>query len=111
MVTTHQAGRLRVLTYLLSVLLALGMLVPGAGFAAAATGQIQVQDTGAQTPIGGAMQPIQEAWELLLDRYALPLDPADLANAAEKGMYEALKEAGVDNVAPGLGVLGNDRTQ
>ncbi len=111
MVTTHQAGRLRVLTYLLSVLLALGMLVPGAGFAAAPTGQIQVQDTGAQTPIGGAMQPIQEAWELLLDRYALPLDPADLANAAEKGMYEALKEAGVDNVAPGLGVLGNDRTQ
>src|SRR4051812_33466113 len=111
MTTTQSSRRFRVLTLLLSVLLAVGTLVPavGAGMPGAA---LAAQDApGGQAANLRALGPLQEAYDLLLDRYALPLDPATLSSAAQTSMEEALKEAGVTSVAPGLGVVGNDRTQ
>ncbi len=111
MPTTSRRGRVRLLTVLLGLALAAGLVGPGAGFAAVPTPDGTAQDSGVPTAAIQALQPIQEAWDLLLDRYALPLDPADLASAAAKSMDDALREAGVEDAAPGLGAAGDDRLQ
>ena len=112
MTTSHSSRRFRVLTLLLSALLAVGTLAPAAGMVGPPSAALAAQEgTGGQAATTRALQPLQEAYDLLLDRYALPLDPATLSAAAQSSMEEALKEAGVASVAPGLGVVGNDRTQ
>jgi carboxyl-terminal processing protease len=112
MTITHSSRRFRVLTLLLSVLLAVGTLLPAAGLAGAPSAALAAQDgPSGQAATMRALQPLQEAYDILLDRYALPLDPAALSAAAQSSMEEALKEAGVETVAPGLGVVGNDRAQ
>ncbi len=58
-----------------------------------------------------ALQPVQEAYALLLERYAVPLDPAAVTEAAEGGMVAALDAAGVADPGPGLVVFGNDADQ
>src|SRR5256714_5374652 len=65
----------------------------------------------AQAAAVTALKPVEEAYALMLRRYALPLDPANLANAAQDGMLAALKDAGVASPAPGLSVPGNDAQQ
>src|SRR5438270_11320511 len=65
----------------------------------------------AQAATTATLKPIEEAYVLLLRRYALPLDSANLANAAQDGMVAALKDAGVASPAPGLSVPGNDPQQ
>src|SRR5215208_5418901 len=112
MTITHTSRRFRVLTLLLSVLLAVGTLVPTVGGMGLPSAALAAQEgPGGQAANMRALGPLQEAYDLLLDRYALPLDPATLSSAAQTSMEEALKEAGVTSVAPGLGVVGNDRTQ
>src|SRR4051812_396081 len=111
MTTTQSSRRFRVLTLLLSVLLAVGTLVPAVGVGGPNAALAAQEGPGGQAANIRALQPLQEAYDLLLDRYALPLDPAALSGAAQASMEEALKEAGVESVAPGLGVVGNDRTQ
>ena len=39
---------------------------------------------------------LQEGWNLLLDRYVDPLEPAALAEASDEAMREALREKGAD---------------
>src|SRR5438128_1918666 len=58
-----------------------------------------------------ALQPVQEAYALLLERYAVPLDPASLTEAADSGMVAALDAAGVPHPGPGMVVFGNDPDQ
>src|SRR5262245_50006881 len=112
MTNTHSPRRFRVLTLLLSALLAVGTLAPTAGIGGLPSAALAAQE-GPSGPAATAraLQPLQEAYDLLLDRYALPLDPATLSAAGQSSMEEALKEAGVASVAPGLGVVGNDRAQ
>src|SRR5215216_4183796 len=109
MTTTRSSRRFRVLTLLLTVLLAVATIVPAVGLSSAALAA--QEGPGGQAANMRALQPLQEAYDLLLDRYALPLDPAELSAAAQACMEAALKEAGVASVAPGLGVVGNDRRQ
>lgn len=42
------------------------------------------------------VSPLAEAYLLLVERYALPLDPTALVTAAQAGMAAALKDAGVE---------------
>jgi carboxyl-terminal processing protease len=48
---------------------------------------------------------MQEAWDLLMDRFMDPLDPQEIARAADKGMRDALAEQGIEvseaSLAPG----------
>jgi carboxyl-terminal processing protease len=111
MITTQSSRRFRVLTLLLSLVLTVGTLVPAVGIGVPGAALAAQDAPGGQAANMRALQPLQEAYDLLLDRYALPLDPATLSGAAQASMEEALKEAGVTSVAPGLGVVGNDRTQ
>ncbi|HEY7061416.1 MAG TPA: S41 family peptidase [Chloroflexota bacterium] len=126
MSTASPTARLRVLTVLLSLALLFGGAAPRVTAVAAApataaepaptaqgpapAGAVQQAPAG-QADVGRELQAIQEAYELLLDRYALPLDPVELANAAQDGMTDALKDAGIDSPAAGLGNLGGDRAQ
>jgi carboxyl-terminal processing protease len=92
---------------------ALVLLLSGSGAVATALAKSAAAQSGpaaAQTTAGEA-QPLQEAWDLLMDRYALPLGPGELSQAAQRSMEETLEEAGVERIAPGLGVVGNERGQ
>ena len=113
MSATSSTARLRVLTLLLSLALLFAGAVPrtGAVAHAASLAATQDQNPGAQLDTARQLQAMQEAYELLLDRYALPLDPAELIAAAQDGMTAALKAAGIDNPVAGLGNLGGDRNQ
>ena len=105
-------ARFRVLTALLSLALLFAGAAPPAG--AANTASIAAApelSPSAQTDVARELQAIQEAYELLLDRYALPLEPARLVEAAQDSMTSALNDAGVDNPVGGLGNLGGDRQQ
>jgi carboxyl-terminal processing protease len=105
--------RLRVLTALLSLALLFAGAVPRTGAVANAASVTAAPEPGpsAQTDVARELQAMQEAYELLLDRYAIPLDPANVVAAAQDSMTEALEEAGVDNPVAGLGNLGGDRAQ
>jgi carboxyl-terminal processing protease len=112
MLSTRPSGRLRTTALLLGLLLMLGAFVPAAGLAAnPPAGALGQDGSSSQTATILALQPLQEAYDLLLDRYALPLSPSELVAAGQTAMEEALKEAGVESVAPGLVVVGNDRLQ
>src|SRR5687768_1218659 len=79
--------------------------------AAAQAPPIPQSGAGSQATTASSLQAMQEAYELLLDRYALPLEPAVLTGAAEEGMLAALKEKGIENPVAGLTTPGNDRAQ
>ncbi|HZS02854.1 MAG TPA: S41 family peptidase [Chloroflexota bacterium] len=112
MAAASSTTRLRLLTALLSLaLLFTGALPPAGAVAQAATLAAPALSPSTQADIAQQLQAMQEAYELLLDRYALPLDPAELVTAAQDGMTEALQEAGIDNPVAGLGNLGGDRAQ
>src|SRR5262249_34755516 len=114
MLARSRLFRLRTSVLFLSLLLGIGLnALPPAARAdvAAATASQQQSGPTAQAASGRALQAMQEAYELLLDRYALALDAATLAEAAQNGMTDALKEAGVDNPVAGLGTLGSERGQ
>ncbi len=80
MPATSLAAHARAVALLLSLALAVGTsLVPSApAHADLAASTAQPSDVAAQTGAARALQAMQEAYELLLDRYALPLDPAAL---------------------------------
>jgi carboxyl-terminal processing protease len=113
MVTASPTARLRVLTVLLSLALLFAGAAPRPGAVATAASISAAPEPGpsAQADVARELQAMQEAYELLLDRYALPLDPAQLVAAAQEAMTGALKDAGVDNPVAGLGNLGGDRSQ
>ncbi|HEY7060421.1 MAG TPA: S41 family peptidase [Chloroflexota bacterium] len=60
-----------------------------------------------QAAIADAVTPLQEAYTLLLERYAVPLDAAQVAGAAQAGMDAALQDAGVAAPSAGLGAFGD----
>jgi len=85
----------------------LGLVVAVAlAFAGASPHTAQAQTpTAAPTPQGnisspvetrGDLAPIAEAYLLLVDHYAVPLDPAQLVAAGQDGMQAVLRAAGVD---------------
>src|SRR4051794_6952050 len=79
-------ARLRVLTALLSLaLLVTGAAPPAGAVHAPSIPAAPALSPDAQTDTARALQAMQEAYELLLDRYAIPLDPAELVNAAQEG--------------------------
>ncbi len=99
----------------LALLLGLALLFGWSGLPAAPA-QAQAQapaPTVAAGPadVASALQPLQEAYALLLERYATPLDPVQLADAAEQGMVKALEDEGVPTPPPGLGTVGNVASQ
>lgn len=105
------SARLRaVLLVLVAVaVLSLG-LAPAAVSAPPASAQAQTGGVAA-TEATPALQALREAYELLLERYALPLDPATLVTAGQKAMTQALEEAGVERVPSGLSAPGSDASQ
>ncbi len=104
--------RPRVLALLLSLVLAFGLAgLPAAPAQADVSAAAQQQAPSGVTDVASATQPLQEAYALLLERYAVPLDPIKLADAAEQGMVKALEDEGVPAPAPGLGVVGNVPSQ
>ncbi len=114
MSTASSTARIRLLTALLALAFVFADAAPRAAMAAAATtpsASPQQAAPMAQPGIGREQQAIQEAYQLLLDRYAIPLDPAKLALAAQDGMTDALKDAGVDNPVGGLATPDGDREQ
>jgi carboxyl-terminal processing protease len=113
MSATSSTARFRVLTALLSLALLFTGAVPPARAAdpTASNSAAPVLSPADQGELARELQAMQEAYELLLDRYAIPLDPARLAAAAQDAMTEALSEAGIENPVAGLGNLGGDRQQ
>src|SRR5205823_335972 len=54
------------------------------------------RNTGSPVETTGDLGPIAEAYLLLVDHYAVPLDPAQLVTAGQDGMQAVLRAAGVD---------------
>lgn len=111
MVTRSGHSPSRILALLLSAVLLLGgSLAPAA---AQTLGPTVPQPAGstAQAEVAIGQQVLLEAYDLLLERYAVPLEPAALAAAAEEGMRKALAEAGVSNPGAALLVPFGDREQ
>jgi carboxyl-terminal processing protease len=113
MSATSSTARFRVLTALLSLALLFAGAAPPAGAAptAASVAATPELSPSSQAEVARDLQAMQEAYELLLDRYALPLEPASLVAAAQDAMTAELNEAGIDNPVAGLGNLGGDRQQ
>jgi carboxyl-terminal processing protease len=102
---------------LLALVLGLALLLSG-GLAPTASATlvpaaptVAQQAADAQLETARGQQAIQEAFDMLLDRYAIELDPTKLATAAQDGMTAALEEAGVASPAAGLSNPFGDRTQ
>jgi carboxyl-terminal processing protease len=107
MKTDPQPWRARALSLLLALLVALS------GTPAALAGQTQnslAARVSGQSAQEESLRPLTEAYVLLLDRYAVPLDPVALAEAAQVGLDEALAEAGLP-ATRGLGTVGNEPAQ
>ncbi|MBX5489614.1 MAG: S41 family peptidase [Chloroflexi bacterium] len=103
--------RRRLLVVMLALALAaVGVVCPGSAPAPALAAQ-QLGAQGAPAEESPEVQILRQAYELLLERYAMPLDPAALVAGAEKGMTQALHEAGVERVPRGLTAPGGDALQ
>ncbi|HLH24904.1 MAG TPA: S41 family peptidase [Chloroflexota bacterium] len=100
----------------ISLLLAL-LLVAGAAPAAPAQAQtaattISVTSGSAtSTAAASEVEPIAEAYLLLVDHYAVPLDPAQLVAAGEAGMAAALNAAGASAPASDAGAYGTSTVE
>src|SRR5579884_4172449 len=106
--------RLRPLSLLLALLLLTSLqgTIPGSARAqGGAAPSTPLAGAGDPNSASAALQPMQEAYGLLLQRYAVPLDPAQLVDAAQTAMDDALSDAGIAAPPPGLGVLGDDPAQ
>jgi carboxyl-terminal processing protease len=90
-------ARPALLACLLSLLLAFGALpiAPAQAQSTAVTAAAP-RDAAAPPTSAAEVAPIAEAYVLLVDHYAVPLDPAPLVAAGEAGMAAALGAAGVD---------------
>jgi carboxyl-terminal processing protease len=102
--------RLRACTLLLSALLlgGWGLAGPNALHAQSLSTQAApARGSVDQAAIAAALTPMQEAYELLLERYAVPLDAGQVADAAQAGMDAALQDLGVASPSKGLGMLGD----
>src|SRR5262249_40315485 len=83
--------------------LCLSLVLPAASAAAQTPSAPPEGPAGAATPsptapsgdIAREATALQEAWDLLLDRFVDPLEPADLADAANTAMLQALQDKGV----------------
>ena len=64
----------------------------------------------AQSTESDSLKALAEAYVLLLERYAVPLDPAGLAKAGNDGLDAALAQAGI-TPPPSLRVHGDDPVQ
>jgi carboxyl-terminal processing protease len=91
----------------------------GGGLALPAAAQVATP-TPAAAPSRGAdsssttessVPPLAEAYLLLLERYALPLDAAQLIDAGQAGMVAVLKAAGVDVEAAAAGAYGTSTVE
>jgi carboxyl-terminal processing protease len=89
--------RARALALVLSVLLALGA-VPASATQAQTTATAVAPASGAAAAAAATadVAPIAEAYLLLVEHYAVPLDPARLVAAGETAMAAALGAAGTD---------------
>jgi carboxyl-terminal processing protease len=106
----RSALRLRACSVLLAVCLlgGWGLAAPVASYAQVPTRQgAPVRGSADQAAIAAALTPMEETYTLLLERYAVPLDPDQVASAAQAGMTAALQDAGVGSPAAGLGTLGD----
>jgi carboxyl-terminal processing protease len=112
MSATPYPTRPRLLALLLGIALLLGA-VPPALATAAPSAPLQAQQDAAALQVEAAQgqQALQEAYEILLERYAIPLDPTKLVAAAQEAMTTALREAGIESPTAGLGNPFGDRTQ
>jgi carboxyl-terminal processing protease len=110
MKTPSRASALRFRLLCVLLLVSLGA-APASAAQAQGPAPVAAPQAGSSAQTATTLKPVEEAYVLLLRRYALPLEPADLANAAQDGMVAALKEAGVASPAPGLSVPGNDPQQ
>ncbi|HLI29109.1 MAG TPA: S41 family peptidase [Chloroflexota bacterium] len=112
MPTAPTARRCRPLALLLSLLLALVPFVPQAHAAVVAplAPPAPMQTRTASAPESASLQALAEAYVLLLEKYAVPLDPSALVAAGHAGLDAALADKGIQ--APiYLGVQGDDPTQ
>src|SRR4051812_13253530 len=113
MPATDLARRQRAVTWslLLALLLALGGRP--AGLAQAQTTTVVAPTSSAATSASAArdVAPIAEAYLLLVDHYATPLDPAQLVAAGEAGMTAALGAAATGTPARDPGSLGTDKVE
>ncbi|HLI28235.1 MAG TPA: S41 family peptidase [Chloroflexota bacterium] len=96
---------------LLAFVLVAASLVGAAAAPVPAAAQLSPGGQGRPTEATPELQILREAYALLLERYATPLDPAALVAGAEKGMTGALHDAGVAEVPRGLTAPGNDAAQ
>jgi carboxyl-terminal processing protease len=96
---------------LLALVLTTTALGGAIGVPAPAAAQLPFGAQGRPTEASPELQILREAYELLLERYAVPLEPAALVAGAEKGMADVLREAGVAQVPPGLTAPGGDALQ
>jgi carboxyl-terminal processing protease len=99
MPATDRARRQRTaaLSLLLALLLALGAAPPLPAFAqAASTALAPATEAAPSATAASDVAPIAEAYLLLVDHYAVPLDPAQLVAAGEAGMTAALGATGAD---------------
>ncbi|HWP29687.1 MAG TPA: S41 family peptidase [Chloroflexota bacterium] len=110
----HTARLLAILRRLLPLVLALVLAAGPLSLALAfPTTAPTSQERGLRdaAAVDTALRVLQEAYELLLERYALPLDPATLTSTAQEGMVAALQEAGVEQPVAGLSAPGSDPLQ
>jgi carboxyl-terminal processing protease len=109
MATTPAARVWRVCALLLSLLIALSVVPPAS---ASALGPLASPAPAQARPTADtqALEALAEAYVLLLEAYAVPLDPADLVAAAHAGLDAALAEQQLAP-PPYLGVRGDDPGQ
>ncbi len=99
MLCTDSLRRLRVAVPALALCLVLGLAIVPPAPAQAQTAPTTVaspRGASAATPSSADVSPLAEAYVLLADHYAVPVDPAQLVSAGEAGMAAALHDAGVD---------------
>src|SRR5260370_17205449 len=100
-------------------LLLLLVLTFGGGFAPPAAAQVATPTPAAAPARGADSAPttqsnapaLAEAYLLLLERYALPLDAAQLVDGGQAGMAAALKAVGVDVTPAAAGSYGTSNVE